>query len=121
MSADTHGPAELIGLRTADRATAPAAPPATGPAAVRVHPDDDVAVLIRALPAGSEVEVDGVRVTLHEDVPAGHKVALRALAAGAPVHKYGMPIGAVTTDVTPGTWLQPYGCANACTPSTCPA
>ena len=106
MSADT--PAELVGLRTSDRAAAPAAPPATGPAAVRVHPDDDVAVLIRALPAGSAVEVEGGRVTLAEDVPAGHTGALRALAAGQAVHKYGMPIGAVTTDVAPGTWLHSH-------------
>jgi altronate hydrolase len=108
VSAETQ-PTELIGLRTSDRvAAAPAAPPSTGPAAVRVHPDDDVAVLIRPLPAGSEVVVEGARVTLAEDVPAGHKVALRALRAGEAVHKYGMPIGAVTTDVAPGTWLHAH-------------
>jgi altronate hydrolase len=108
VSAETQ-PTELIGLRTSDRvAAAPPAPPATGPAAVRVHPDDDVAVLIRPLPAGSEVAVEGARVTLAEDVPAGHKVALRALRAGETVHKYGMPIGAVTVDVAPGTWLHAH-------------
>ncbi len=107
MSTDTTTP--LIALRAADRAPdVQATLPTTGPAAVRVHPDDDVAVLIRPMPAGSEIAVEGARVTLHQDVPAGHKVALRALAAGEAVRKYGMPIGAVTEAVEPGTWLHAH-------------
>ena len=97
---------------TLDRADGPPrgqpAASATGPAAVRVHPDDDVAVLVRALPAGTEVEVEGARVVLREDVPAGHKVALRDLAAGEPVTKYGMPIGATTEAVAAGSWIHSH-------------
>jgi altronate hydrolase len=83
-------------------------PPPTGPAAVRVHPDDDVAVLVRPLAAGSEVAVDGARVTLREEVPAGHKVALRDIAPGTPVLKYGMPIGAATAAIAAGDWVHSH-------------
>ena len=63
---------------------------------MRIHPDDNVAVAIRPLVAGEEIEVAGVRVPLREDVPAGHKVALDRLDVGTVVVKYGFPIGAMT-------------------------
>ena len=56
-----------------------AAVPDARPGAVRIHPDDNVAVAIQPLVAGEEIEVAGVRVPLREDVPAGHKVALDRL------------------------------------------
>jgi altronate hydrolase len=84
------------------------APSASGPAAVRVHPADDVAVAVRALVAGTEVAVEGARVTLLDDVPAGHKIALRAIEAGAPVAKYGFPIGAATAPIAPGAWVHSH-------------
>jgi altronate hydrolase len=59
-------------------------------------------------PAGTEVEVEGARVALREDVPAGHKVALRDLAEGEPVCKYGMPIGATTAAVPAGSWVHSH-------------
>lgn len=85
---------------------APGAPPA-----VRVAPDDDVAVAVRPLAAGTTVEVEGARVTLVDDVPAGHKVALRALAPGEPVRKYGFPIGAATAPIVAGAWVHSHNLA----------
>jgi altronate hydrolase len=93
------------------------APPAAGafdasaPTAVRVHPDDDVAVAVRPLAAGAEVVVEGARVTLVDDVPAGHKFALRALAQGEPVRKYGFVIGAATAPVAAGAWMHAHNLA----------
>ena len=56
---------------------AASAPPFIRPDAVRIHGDDNVAVAIHPLSAGDEVDVAGARVTLRDDVPAGHKFALR--------------------------------------------
>jgi altronate hydrolase len=78
---------------------------------VRVHPDDDVAVAVRPLAAGAEVAVEGARVTLAEDVPAGHKFALRALGAGEDVRKYGFVIGATTAPVAEGAWVHSHNLA----------
>jgi altronate hydrolase len=106
-------PPPLVQLGRADDAAAPAAgafDPAA-PAAVRVHPDDDVAVAVRALAAGTEVAVEGARVTLAEDVPAGHKLALRPLGAGEPVRKYGFVIGAATAPVAAGAWVHSHNLA----------
>lgn len=85
---------------------APDAPPA-----VRVTPDDDVAVAVRPLAAGTTVDVEGVRVTLVDDVPAGHKIALRALELDEAVHKYGFPIGAATAPIAAGAWVHAHNLA----------
>lgn len=73
---------------------------------VRIHPNDNVAIAVQPLAAGTVAEVDGTRLELREDVPAGHKVALDKLPAGAMIVKYGFPIGVLTEDVTPGVWLH---------------
>jgi len=59
---------------------------------LQLHPDDDVAVALRA----------------HGDVPAGHKAALRDLEAGAVVRKYGWPIGRLTAPVEAGAHVHSH-------------
>ncbi|MEP7001974.1 MAG: UxaA family hydrolase, partial [bacterium] len=78
------------------------------PDAVRIHLDDNVAVAIRPLVAGEVVDVAGARVQVRDDVPAGHKFALRALEAGEPVVKYGFPIGVTTQPAPVGSWLHSH-------------
>lgn len=75
---------------------------------MRIHEDDNVAVAIRPLAAGEQIEVAGARVTLRDAVPAGHKVALRALDVGESVVKYGFPIGAITAPVAAGGWIHSH-------------
>ena len=50
---------------------------------IRLHPDDDVVIARAQLVGGSEVEGCSVRGL----IPAGHKVATRDIAAGAPVRR----------------------------------
>ena len=78
--------------------------PAVG--AIVLHADDDVAVLLGA--GGSRRRCrDAGRagdVTLRPALalPAGHKLALRDLAAGTDVRKYGEIIGRLTAAVAAG-------------------
>ena len=74
---------------------------------IRIHPADNVAVALEPLPEGFSIEVpsanDGVlHVTLLQDVPAGHKIALKDFSAGENVIKYGSPIGHVICDIVKG-------------------
>ena len=79
---------------------------------VLLREDDDVAVATRALPAAATVPVPGrANVTLLSDVPAGHKVALRALAVGELVRKYGQVIGQATQPVRAGEHLHVHNLA----------
>lgn len=72
---------------------------------------DNVAVATRDLKAGIRVEVAHRSVTLADDVLAGHKLALRPLAKGDNVIKYGYPIGHATTDIASGAWIHSHNLA----------
>lgn len=58
-----------------------------------ISPGDTVAVAIRGLRAGEELPLDGSVVRCREDIPLGHKMAIRPVAAQAQVLKSGVPIG----------------------------
>ena len=76
--------------------------------AVRVRPTDDVAVAVDALEAGDAITVGDDTVRIREAIPAGHKVALRALGVGDVIHKYGWAIGRLTAAVEAGDWIHSH-------------
>ncbi len=80
-----------------------------------LRPVDDVATALSHLAKGTMVRVTSgsvVReVTLQEDIRAGHKFAVRALAAGLRVRKYGEFIGRTTTPVAAGQWVHEHNLA----------
>lgn len=73
---------------------------------IKINSADNVAVAVHPLSAGETVEVDGLRLTLAEDIPAGHKFALKDLHTGDNVIKYGFPIGHLTADAPTGTRID---------------
>ena len=70
--------------------------------AVRLRPQDNVAVAARHLTAGAELTIDGHHVALDRRVGMGHKIALAPISAGEPVLKYGQIIGFAAIDIAPG-------------------
>jgi len=84
---------------------------ANGPLVVQVHDTDDVCVTLRDLPAGTEVTAGGVHLTLQTDVPKGHKIAVRAIAEGEEVHKYGFVIGKASQAIAPGDHVHVHNMA----------
>ena len=67
---------------------------------VRINEMDNVAVALRPLNKGEVLDVAGEKVELGEDIPQGHKFALRDIRQGEAVIKYGFRIGyASDTDV----------------------
>lgn len=69
---------------------------------IKINSADNVAVAVGDVVAGEGVVTDGKEVTAVLDIPAGHKMALRPLAAGENVVKYGFPIGHLLKDVPQG-------------------
>ena len=68
---------------------------------IHLHPDDDVVIACAALPAGTVLgELDGLTVTA--DIPAAHKLAVRAVKEGDPLRRYGQIIGFATKAIAPG-------------------
>lgn len=69
---------------------------------IRIAENDDVAVALTDLRSGETIECGGARIRLCEDIERGHKVALRHIAEGEPVMKYGVPIGYASCSISPG-------------------
>lgn len=75
---------------------------------LKINPADNVCVALDLLKAGETVNVDGVEVTVKEDIENGHKFALRNLKAGENVIKYGYAIGHALSDIPQGAWLHTH-------------
>ncbi|MDC0611998.1 altronate dehydratase family protein [Vibrio sp.] len=74
----------------------------------KIHPNDNVAVALKDLSAGSELSVAGQTVVLQQDVPQAHKVALVDLQPNELVVKYGYPIAHVLEPVAVGQHLSQH-------------
>lgn len=59
----------------------------------RIDEKDSVAVALKTIEAGETNKVGDVEVTANEEIKTGHKIALKNIAAGEPVIKYGCMIG----------------------------
>ena len=73
---------------------------------IQIASGDNVAVALRPVAKGESVAVGGVTVTALEDIPQGHKMALRPIRAGENIIKYGFPIGHALSDAAPGAWMH---------------
>ena len=67
---------------------------------LRLHPDDNVLVAKTPLALGQPLPEFGVKA--RAQVPAGHKIAARAIAEGEPVRKYNAVIGVAARDIEAG-------------------
>ncbi|MBU1357459.1 MAG: galactarate dehydratase [Gammaproteobacteria bacterium] len=77
----------------------------TSPLAIRIHPDDNVAIVANegGLAAGT-VFPDGL--TLRERVPQAHKIALTDLAEGEAIRRYNVVIGYAQKALPRGSWVH---------------
>ena len=73
---------------------------------IRLHPADTVAIALCDLAAGACLR--GADLTLPGPVPRGHKLALRAIAAGEAVLRYGQVIGVATCAIAPGEHVHSH-------------
>jgi len=74
--------------------------------------EDDVAVAVEDLSVGTEAKVHCLQggedriVTLVEDIPLGHKFALRDIGKGEKVVKYNAPIGKAVEAIAKGAHVH---------------
>ncbi len=84
-----------------------AARPPLKPRVLRLDASDNVVVAVDPVEAGMEA----AGVTALARIPRGHKMAVKPIAAGEPVRKYGQIIGFATEDARPGAWLHTHNVA----------
>lgn len=78
------------------------------------HVKDNVATALTDLKKGEQANASldniSVDIVLLEDVAFSHKYALRDVAKGKEVIKYGMPIGKALSDIRAGEWVHVHNC-----------
>ncbi|MGA7327519.1 MAG: galactarate dehydratase [Rhodomicrobium sp.] len=79
----------------------------SAPRYIKVHPDDNVAIVVNAggLRPGAEFPC---RLVLKDFVPQGHKVALADIAEGASIVRYGEVIGTAARAIARGSWISEF-------------
>ena len=82
-------------------------PAMTSTPVIRLHPDDSVLIARATLLPGVEV-AEGVVTS--DRIPAGHKVAIRPIAVGEPIRRYGQIIGFATAPIVPGQHIHTHNC-----------
>ena len=84
---------------------------------IRIHESDNVIVALNPIPAGTELKVPDkageLTVTTAEEIPAGHKMALKEIPAGSEVIKYGFRIGNAKEDIHKGQWIHTHNVKTA--------
>ncbi len=73
---------------------------------IQINSGDNVCVALRPIPEGTSVSADGLTVTARQEIPQGHKIALKDIAAGEKIIKYGYPIGYAKEDIPAGSWVH---------------
>jgi LDH2 family malate/lactate/ureidoglycolate dehydrogenase len=93
--------------------------------AVLLQPDDDVAAVLEAVTVDDVIAVtigtSGKTVselTVRQEVPFGHKVAVRDIVKDKPVHRYGFPIGIATSDIKQGEHVHSHNMRSMLSPAS---
>jgi altronate hydrolase len=71
---------------------------------IRLHPQDDVLIARTQLVSGTVAE----GIAIKGLIPAGHKIAVHALAAGAPVRRYNQVIGFASKPIAAGEHVHTH-------------
>lgn len=80
--------------------------------AVYLHPDDNLCVAARSLDSGLSIQIADTKITLAQPIKIGHKIAVRPIAKGDKVYKYGQIIGMATQAIRPGEWIHSHNLHN---------
>lgn len=80
---------------------------------IKINTNDNVAVALKPIAKGTTLDVAGAAVTTVEDIPQGHKFAIKAIKKGEAVIKYGFRIGYIQADVEVGAWIHTHNLKTA--------
>ena len=80
---------------------------------IKIHENDNVIVALKELAKGEKISAGDVEVEALEAVPAGHKMAIRDIAEGGEVIKYGFRIGNAKESIKAGQWVHTHNVKTA--------
>lgn len=75
---------------------------------VLLHPEDNVVIATEPMPSGFEFICGKTSTIAKTSIPAGHKIAIRAIGEGQSVVKYGQPIGLTKRAIESGSHVHSH-------------
>ena len=72
---------------------------------LQVKPQDNVAIAVRDLPAGTEVRPG---LNARQNIPQAHKIALCDIPKGGNILRYGVVLGYAKDDIPAGSWINEH-------------
>lgn len=81
-------------------------------------PGDNIAVARQEIAEGTALVVAGQSVSLQRALGFGHKIAVRPIAKGERIVKYGAPIGRATAAIGLGEYVHNHNVASDYLPNT---
>jgi galactarate dehydratase len=72
---------------------------------IQIHKTDNIAIPVQDIPRGTDI---GNGIAALDDIPQGHKIALRQMKKGDTVIRYGVTIGTLNRDVDAGAWINEH-------------
>jgi hypothetical protein len=79
---------------------------AAPPSVIVLSAEDNVGVAVRTIARGAAVTGAGAALVAADEIPTGHKVALRPIAPGDKIVKFGVPVGSATRPIPPGAHVH---------------
>nr|WP_321411085.1 altronate dehydratase family protein [uncultured Carboxylicivirga sp.] len=73
---------------------------------IKIHPDDSVVVALEAISKGDLIFVEGNEIVVNDDVPQGHKIAIKSINKGEHILKYAASIGIAQADIKVGDHIH---------------
>ncbi|MGN0351669.1 MAG: UxaA family hydrolase [Roseburia sp.] len=80
---------------------------------IKIHENDNVIVALNEIEKGTKITAGSVIVEAVETIPAGHKMAIKDIAEGAEVIKYGFRIGNAKESIAAGRWVHTHNIKTA--------
>lgn len=74
---------------------------------------DNIGIAVREIGSGeTALSADGHNVAAAEAIPLGHKIALRPIANGEKIVRFGVPVGVATSDIGAGRLAHVHNVAS---------
>lgn len=75
------------------------------PLFIKIKEEDNVAIAVHDLAAGTEI-LPGI--VTRQNIPQAHKIALKDLAAGEEIRRYGVVLGTAIDPIPAGSWINEH-------------
>ncbi len=73
-----------------------------------MNSEDNCATALEVISKDDEIEINGNRIKINQNIDVGHKFALIDINKGDLIKKYGEIIGIAIKDITAGDWIHTH-------------